>query len=375
MSNLSMTAFLPLLQKLARIELGCKEVDELGVLLAEVNDWNGVIRQAELYAVSGLLFKHVSSLPLKPPLDVMLSLKALSIRHRAAADARYKVVQELSSRFAEHDIAWVALKGLVLAPLLYPADELRPMRDIDVLVPRDQEALAADVIREMGFNLPLSQPSKFMRGSHQLPNATMLVNGFTISVEIHHDAFARDVPGHLFYEDVEPSLQIVQWRNMALPTLGHEQMLHQISRHLEGLHPGAVLKLINVMDVVLYSEQLIDDINWPLLRKRYSHVINTLRCLHFIMPLSPSLQAVVGGVIDTAPNNKGEIMQSLSHIFQRHNLVKKVLALLFTPSDWWLHLYYNVDPGKSLLLVKLVKHPVTIGGWLCKRLYSRLLGG
>jgi hypothetical protein len=49
--------------------------------------------------------------------------------------------------------------------------------------------------------------------------------------------------------------------------------------------------------------------------------------------------------------------------------------LLFSPSDWWLHLYYNVDPSNSLLIVKTIRHPATILAWLGQRLSSRLLGG
>ena len=33
------------------------------------------------------------------------------------------------------------------------------------------------------------------------------------------------------------------------------------------------------------------------------------------------------------------------------------LQLLFRPSDWWLHLYYGVDPDKSLFWVKLPQWP------------------
>jgi len=254
---------------------------------------------------------------------------------------------------------------------------LRPMRDIDILVPREQEQQAGDILRSIGFHLPEAQPSKYMRDSHQLPNATKKVNGFTISVEIHHDALSRDAPGHLFYEDVIPHVQTVTWRELEFKTLGHQQMLHQVSKHLEGLHPGAVLKLINVMDVVLYAEQYIDEVNWDELKSQSPHVLNTLKCLHMIYPLSVQLQLKIS---DTPLDHKelagvGMIMLPLTHIITKRNTVLKQLNLLFRPSDWWLHLYYNVDPNKSLWLVKCLRHPLTIAGWISKRLFSRALGG
>lgn len=343
--------------------------------LGQVEDWQQWLAQLELYGVSALAFKHVGEHSLSVPLQILIALRALALRHRAAADARYQVMQELLIEFATHQIPLVALKGVALAPMIYPADELRPMRDIDVLVPNHLEPQAAGVLRQMGFELPDTQPTKFMRASHQLPNATKTVNGFTVSVEVHHDALTQNVPEHLLYEDVQPFLQTVQWRDLQLLTLGHEQMLHQVSRHLEGLHPGAVLKLVNVLDVVMYSETFIDEIDWGAIKKSYPHVINTLKCLHMIVPLSAPLQAKAGGVPASRPDGVGVIMRPLTAIINKHNPLRKQLRLLFAPSDWWLHLYYNREPDKSLLMVKMIRHPLRVCGWLAQRLHSRLLGG
>ncbi|MEM7358855.1 MAG: nucleotidyltransferase family protein [Pseudomonadota bacterium] len=363
------------MQLLTRLTASPQTLDALNASLAEVDDWAAFLRQAELYGVSNQLLRQVRSNELAIPQEAVLSLKALALRHRSAADARYQVIEKLSLVLQQRNIPVVALKGLALAPMIYSADELRPMRDMDVLVPREREAEVATIVRELGFELPETQPTRYMRDTHQLPNATKQVNGFTISLEVHHDALSRDAPGSFFYEEVAPELQAFRWRELELLTLGHEHMLHQLCRHLEALHPGGVLKLINVMDVVLYSEQYIEQIDWQRVKANYSHVLNTLKCLHQIMPLSGPLQARVGGVSTTQNANVGEIMLPLTIIFHKQNSLKKKLNLLFAPSDWWLHLYYNVNPTKSLLLVKLVKHPVTIISWLAKRLYSRLLGG
>ena len=128
------------------------------------------------------------------------------------------------------------------------------------------------------------------------------------------------------------------------------------------------------MDVVLYAERFIDEINWSRLEGRYSHVINTLKCTHLIMPLSEQLSAKVGGVSNVKMSGVGETTRSLTYIITGNNSLAKKFSLLFSPSDWWLHLYYNVDPSKSLLLVKTVRHPATIVAWLWQRLQSRLFG-
>jgi len=207
-----------------------------------------------------------------------------------------------------------------------------------------------------------------------MPNAWKKVDGFKISVEIHHDAIERDAPGHLYHEDISPT-QSVQWREIKLETLGHEQMLHQLCRHLQGRHPGSRLKLINVADIVLYGEQYIEQIDWPLITDSYPHVINTLKCLHLIMPLSETLQQKIDGVHNIRVEGIGETMPILKDIIYRDMSVAAKLRALFMPADWWLHLFYDVPPGQSLFFVKLWRHPVALVPFFGRRIVSRILGG
>lgn len=344
-------------------------------VFADVQDWPSFLRQAELYAVAPLLFDAVQQSGFGMPTQDLLSLRALVMRHRAAADARYQLMSELLPALSNAQIPVMALKGIALAPLVFERDDLRPMRDIDLLVPTEQQWQAGEVLRELGFELPEAQPSKFMRDTHQLPNATKTVGGFTISVEIHHDALSRDVPGHMRYADVESGLQIVPWRELEMPTLGHEQMLQQVCRHLSGLHPGAVLKLVNVLDVVLYAEKFRAEIDWPNMLREHPHVINTLRCLHYIVPLSAELQSCIQGVTTKPLNGVGESMQPLTSISGARVGFTKKLHMLFAPPDWWMHLYYNIDPARSLWLTKMLRHPWAVSQWIFKRLKSGALGG
>lgn len=364
-----------LIQLATTLDLPAGSKDDAESIIGNFKHWPELLRQAELYGISNLLLRHIRQHQWSVPKDVVLALKALELRHRHAADARYRLMQRLQPAFAEQGIELVALKGLALAPMLYPADHLRPMRDIDVLVPREKQQVAGELLKQLGFDLPDSQPSKYMRDSHQLPNATINVQGFTISVEIHHDALSRDVPGSLFFDEVQPFLQTVQWRELDIQTLGHEQMLHQVCRHLAGLHPGAVLKMINVLDIVLYAEKFRSQINWQKIDQHYSHVTNTLKCLHLITPLSPELLAQIGPLGETQVSGVGETMQPLSKIIAKRHSLKQQLSMLLFPPDWWMHLYYNVSPDKSLMLVRTLRHPLQIGAWLAKRFLSRILGG
>jgi len=366
---------LPSVIALARYNLVGEHLVAAQKALAQETDWQEWINQIELHGLSGFVNKHLSEHDLPIPDTLLIPLKALKARHTAAAQARYDSLCEIDAIFKKHNIPYVALKGAALMPYLFKESYLRPMRDMDLLLPRELEYRAADCLREIGFDLPETQPSKFMRDMHQLPNATKTVNGLLSSVEIHHDGISREVTGHFFYPSSASSFQTVSWGELQFQALEDVQMLHQVTKHLEGLHTGAVLKLINVMDVIGLAEHVRVSGQWPRLEQQYPHVINTLRCLHLLTPLPEDLQQQVGQLPTRVPTGVGQIMGSLRSALLNNKGLSQKLKPLLLPSDWWMHLYYNVSPNKSLLWIKLVRHPLRVSNWLLRRVYSGMLGG
>lgn len=364
----SVTAF-------ARFSLSEGDLRVAEAALANVTNWQMWLNQVELHGLSGLANKHITEQGLVVPADIKLSLKALMVRHKSAANARYKTLQQIDSVLAEQGVPYLALKGAALMPYLYGEDHLRPMRDMDLLVPEAKIYAAADCLRGIGFDLPEEQDTKYQRDMHQLPNATKIVDGFTSSVELHRDAFGRELKGHLHYPVWQSEVQAIQWRELKVNAFEDLKMIHQVSKHLEGLHSGALLKLINVVDVVGLAMHIDKAGKWQRLEARYPHVINTLRCLHLLTPLPASLQQRVAPLPTKVPNGVGQIMGSMRTNWRMGATLKEKLKPTLLPSDWWLHLYYNVNPDQSLRWVKLVTHPLRVTNWLSRRLYSRLRGG
>lgn len=366
---------LPSVIALARFDLVGEHLIHAQRCLSQETDWQEWLNQVELHGLSGFVNKHLGEHDLPLPDALIMPLKALKDRHTAAAKARYQTLCEIDAIFERQGLPYVALKGAALMPYLYKEGYLRPMRDMDLLMPSKSLAQAADCLREIGFDLPHAQPSKFMRDMHQLPNATKTVNGMISSVELHKDGISREVSGHFYYPTSANSFQMVRWGEVQFQALEDVQMLHQVSRHLEGLHSGAVLKLINVMDVIGLAEHVATSGQWARLATEYPHVINTLRCLHLLTPLPDKLQQKVGQLPIHTPSGVGQIMGSLRFaLLANKGLIEKMRPLL-QPSDWWMYLYYNVSPSKSLLWIKLVRHPLRVSNWLLRRVYSGLLGG
>jgi hypothetical protein len=344
-------------------------------MLDQVDDWQEWVNQVELHALSGFVNKHIKDYQLSIPEQVKQVLIALNFRHSSAATARYKTLCLIDEAFSKSGIDYLALKGVALMPRLYQQGQLRPMRDMDLLLPKSQLMDAAQALKSVGFDLPNDQPSKYMRDVHQLPNATLDVDGFTSSVELHHNGLSREIDDNVFYPETESQLQTIQWQQLAFNGLDDVTMLHQVTRHLEGHHSGAVLKLINVMDVIGLANEVHKQGRWSELMRAYPHVINTLRCLHLHTPLPMALQQELSPLPHSKPKQVGQIMGALGPVLIDQKGVKNKLKALLLPSDWWLHLHYNVDPDRSLLWVKLVRHPFKVSDWLSRRLYSWIRRG
>lgn len=370
-----MPAARPSVIALARFGFTPSELDSARQHLANEGNWKRWINEIEQHGLSGFANKHISEHGLPVPSEVKMELKALVIRHRAAAKARLQTLHEIDEVLAQAGIPYIGLKGAALMPYMYKESGLRPMRDMDLLLPRENLEEAADCLRSIGYDLPREQPSQFMRDMHQLPNATKKVNGFLSSIELHGDGISREVTGHYYYPSSADKIQTIQWDDLEFCALEDLQMMHQVSKHLEGLHTGAQLKLINVMDVIGLAQMILHKGRFDELAKQFPHVITTLRCLHCYTPLPAELGERLAPLPTTPPKNVGKIMGSMRNALLGKKSLRQRLKLLLDPSDWWLHLYYNVDPDKSLWWIKCVRHPLRIANWLSRRLYSRLLGG
>ncbi len=355
------------------------KVADIQELLDSISDWSLFFQQLEFDGLAPIFYRHCQNMSLQIAKEQMMTLKSLVVRHKAIAKARYIALQEFSVAMSEKGIDWYALKGLALAEVLYEDESLRPMRDFDILVPKARLKEVGELMIRLGYDLPENQPSRFMRDSHQLPNAEKKVNGFTISIEVHHNAIGRDaITGSMEFKDVVKP-ETFNWHDIEIKTLSKIDTLHQVARHLEATHPEGKLKLINVLDVTAFADKYYADLDWKEVEKRYPHILNTLGCLHMIHPLPNKLQNLLEEKkylpVNRTINGIAEIMQPINSVLRSKQNIRSKLSQLFFPPDWWLHLYYSVAPNKSLLNAKTIRHPYNLFKSAIKRAYSFAMGG
>jgi hypothetical protein len=325
--------------------------------------WSALPAEAEHHGVTPLIAPIIAAAPRAVPEDVRRTFVALALRHRRAAAARERSLDRLLQAFAGAGIPVILLKGAALAHLIYPAPELRSMADVDVLIDRSDMARAVAAARDLGFAFAPRHDTPFAGRMHHLPPATTTECGFRITLEIHLDAHSPNQPERLNYAMVATAARPFS-RGAGPPglALGHTDMLRHLSRH--AFEPARRIRLVHLYDLSRYAAVFRDEIDWCDLAARFPGV-----------PIAIDLAAQVltphGGESD-APAGAGCGMLPLSEIATQRGLRRKLAALLDPPA-WWLHGFYGVPPGRSLLACRMVRHPATVVRWLTRRLAAGAL--
>jgi hypothetical protein len=334
---------------------------------------SALAEETEFHGVTPLIEPMITALckkrPEAVPDDVRRVFVALASRHRRAAAAREKCVDQLLAAFASAGVPIILLKGAALAHRIYLNPELRPMDDIDVLIdPADTERAVA-ITRGLGYSFARRHQSRFAGRLHHLPQATIGQSGFQITLEIHTDAMSPDQAGSLTFATL--AARPLPFQRGSGPdgiALGHTDMLRHLARH--AFEPARRIRLKHLYDLWRYQAIFRDDIDWQELALRFPDVIVILRLVSYVFVREPAGARLFNAASGPVPAGLGLGMVPLSEIANADTGGIAKLADLFNPPAWWLHGFYGVPPENSLLICRTVRHPATLARWLARRLVA-----
>lgn len=157
------------------------------------DDWYDLVEQAIPKRVAALLDRALQRADCFALLPEECRDAMVDERRRLAMSAFGHMISltDTISFLQSHDIPAIALKGARLAYRDYPDARLRPLRDLDLLVPADRAEQAQQLLISSG-RYEIAPWAEFygMEFGHQLPELVDRKHG--ISIEIHHRLNARD---------------------------------------------------------------------------------------------------------------------------------------------------------------------------------------
>ena len=343
--------------------------------------------------------------------------QGLYARHRHANRVRTRVLRDILGAYQVADIPVLVLKGAALSHLVYPEPGLRPMSDVDILVPRPEVWRAQRVLAELGFDTP--QPPGPTLPHRHLPAATLRSQGLSIDVEIHHqllsDYFdnakaymlatfplnvrsiarekkhakkrtlsnASSEPGYAWEDPGLAGLDGLTRHplpfaltDLTAYTLGYEDMLGYVCQHMVShVNVWDYGRLIWVADIVSFAERFATEIDWEWVQLQNPAVLDTLSLLHFMTPLSDELLSVAPINIGRAPQGVGVEYQGWPTAGVAHWPeigYRRALRNTLLPSEWWLRLRYKLGSDRPLFWYRWLRHPLYILGHVIRALLERL---
>lgn len=198
---------------------------------------------------------------------------------------------------ARYDIHPVALKGVRLAHIDYPDARLRPMRDIDLLVPPEVAERAQQLLIDTGdYEVAEWTDLYGIDHGHQLPDLLDKRRG--VSLEVHHRLNARgwtQEPMLVRMVHAEAQDLVLSGKTIRVPS-AHANFLHLVEHAT--LHHAFENGPLTLAD--LHFAAAGGKIDWPLL-VRQAEEMGVLRSLQLVAALARRHGATwVPGIVDTS---------------------------------------------------------------------------
>jgi hypothetical protein len=320
-----------------------------------ITDWARFVTAAEEQRMAPLAYRALKGFPDLVPESAMQQLRALSLRHRLINAVRITALEEGLEAADKAGIRPLVLKGAALCSLVYPEPGLRPMSDIDLLVDDSQLLALQAVFLGQGFSA--APMSEMYREHRHLPPLYREVEGFHISLELHHSLYSHARGKHHGQLDdlISPMLEFYPAggsKNRWL-TLGAEDMLAHTCSHFT-LSEGQVepFRMVWLADLQAFLARFGSQLDWELLRERAAFVLNTLSYAQLLCPLPDDVMAYVPPSCGRQPSGVGDFYQGWPTLALTptapptrssgyRNSTASLLRQSVAPSQWWLGLCYG----------------------------------
>lgn len=195
----------------ARLDLSQTQRNELDSLVGTSLRWEKVLYLAQWHGLTGLVFHHLQGLgnwQMVPP-EVGDQLKAAYLANGAKnLPGRAELTQVLAA-LEERDILVILLKGAAMAEEVYRDICLRPMADLDLLVPEEKVHLAQDIVRGLGYHQVGTPDEQEDTTTHHRHLPGLAHNSKPVLVEVHCHVVRRDSGLHFdiagFWQRARPA--------------------------------------------------------------------------------------------------------------------------------------------------------------------------
>ena len=146
----------------ARLDLDGPTLNHTREILEQPLAWDAVVFFAWLHSVAPLLYRHLKRLDGSSRIPIEVKRKLLQLFHGVGFRNRQysKALQDLLDAFAEASIPIIVVKGISLVELIYGGLSLRPLIDLNLLIPEKERDRARDLLLRKDYVIWNRNPSQ-----------------------------------------------------------------------------------------------------------------------------------------------------------------------------------------------------------------------
>ncbi|MBV9280716.1 MAG: nucleotidyltransferase family protein [Chloroflexi bacterium] len=223
-------------------------------------DWAEVLRLVHIHGVGPLVHRTWSSAGAAVPSEVLTELLLLRRQHAVRSMVSLRERDDAIRILGQAEIPCLVLKGGALARRWYGDVSLRPIADVDLLVPRAEAVPAREALLAAGYRASDERFPSYHDPALERP-------GSPSSIELHHGL--TNLPGlrPLVFEDVCQLAITLDGPDALVRTLGPEDTLVHLCLHaLHHVAEDGGWTLLQLCDIVRHLRAFT--IDWELFLAR-----------------------------------------------------------------------------------------------------------
>lgn len=229
-------------------------------------EWDALLAAASRQFVLPLLAhrlreRDAAGLPPAPARQQLADAHTLGLLR---AEAWRQQLDEALGALRAHAVPAALLKGAFLAAHAYPSPAVRPMGDLDLLVPPELLARAIDALVDVGYARPDARTWVVHR-THRHPPP--LTRPGRLQVELHVAIEPTSAPFTLPLADVWTRAQPVPGGGQYALALAPEDLLLHLATHMGRSHLLGS-SLVRVYDVAVWLERFGRTVDWDAVVRR-----------------------------------------------------------------------------------------------------------
>ena len=244
------------------------ESGELATLLTGNVAWDDLTDKARWHKLDGMLYRRIKDADLGDSIPAE-SLEQLKMAHRRTLMRGMYFRQELQQILAalyKENIPVILLKGAALVETVYQDPGVRPMTDLDLLVPAQSAESAQEIVKGLGYAQG-GNPEDYEDTEKNHRHLPLLVGlGKPTVVEVHRHVVRLDSPLHFdiggFWERAE-EIELAGTRAMIL--CPEDQIIHLALNFLLDRRFSSATSLGQLTDISEVVAQNRDRFRWQLL--------------------------------------------------------------------------------------------------------------